>query len=91
VEVLVGEVIVHLLLRLLGSMAYLDPLLPPPHLPSPARICHQDTLMILAWGFYCGRVRFVRVLLLPVQLKSVDPYYLNLHPSLPLIVWCNLV
>jgi hypothetical protein len=59
VEVVVGEEVVHLLLCLLGSMAYLDPLLPPPHLPSPARIRHQDTLMTLAWGviLWAGQVR----------------------------------
>jgi hypothetical protein len=56
VEVAVGEVAVHLLLRRLGSMACLDPLLPPPHLSSPARIRPQDILMTLAWGvlLYAG-------------------------------------
>jgi hypothetical protein len=59
VEVAVKEVAVHLLLCLLGSRACLDPLLPPPHLPSPARICHQDILMTLAWGVLLrtGQVR----------------------------------
>jgi hypothetical protein len=59
VEVVVGEAAVHLLLLLLGSMVYLDPLLLPPRLLSPARICHQDTLMTLAWGVLlrAGQVR----------------------------------